>query len=325
MTNYIKSNNYYHGKFKPLFKIIIPLIITLLVLPNGLFGQEESGPVIKKLVKEVHDNLQKMENIVSVLLAEKDASLSNLKFLQEDLENTDSEVASSEIMAEIAQELALLNNIDRKSVKIVKDAILALRPTLKSIQAEYETIYRMGHDSRAEFYKWRNDMGKMFQTSAKVLNRLKQSNLSIGSKEMIYNAESTIVLMLATLAQGSELKFSNKGQIANQISILDHAFNQLRNIEVLLYQEGIGIKMYTYNEIVNALIYILSKGSVTKIEDMPIAFQIGLEERSKVLYKLQDRRRKRDTNTLVSVNHDTHNQTISDLLNDKLPWPITSK
>ena len=271
---------FYLNNQKPMaYPAIFFMMLGLLVQPTSVCAQETSGRIIKELVREVDQEMNKLESR-AVKHSKKSESLKRdlAKNLQQ-VKNTEDEVAKQKIMADMLVACAELNDQDTKEIKAYKETISSLVPTFGQLKEEIGKLGNMGFKHKTQFAHFRKQMGTEMTNMVRIVNLLRKVK---GDNENLRSIENTLVGVYQMFDSPLQPGQTSYAQIDEAIKAMESTFAQLNCVEALLEQERVRLRVDNLNQISRLALMRLFNGRVNlaSVSDIPTQIMDSVVDRS---------------------------------------------
>ena len=276
---------------KKILKLAVACLGTLgitvaigMIAPYQCLADETSGRIIKELVKEVDDEMTKLEDRVEDFSNKSDALTQDLKDKHNKLKGSNDVMEQEKIRAEMLLICAELNECDRNEVKSYKGTLRSLIPKLEALHAEINKTGNMGFKHREEFMAFRHKMGNMMSNSVNILKALRKVSVEDNFNQEIAPIENTLVAIYNMFMEPLSSGKNSSGEVRASITNLENTFAQFNCLEKLLNQERLRLKAENYSSLSRLALLRLFKGRLNfgMVNEIPLAKIDGVKARTAI-------------------------------------------
>ena len=266
-------------------------VISLLILAimgiqlnalNSNYGYEQSGEVIRDLVKDVNDKMVRNEDQLKGMQIEKASLALQLEQLVRSLDNATNDEDKEDLKADIVKVWGQMNQLDLEAATKLEYVLVSIRPKLKTLEAELNRQHLMGKANWQDFSEMRTGQAKMLQTAINTIRSIEKNLSTENAKEQIQSIQSSIQELYHALAQVDEDNTSSGSEIQQMITVFDDTIARMHNVKIVLAREKVAIKSVSYQKIVEITMKLLTSGALANLIDAPSHFHEGIENRMNI-------------------------------------------
>jgi len=257
------------------------MALVLLGQPTSVSAQETSGHIIKELVKEVDQEMTKLETRVAGFSKKSEGLTKDLAKKLKQLKNTKDEVHQQKILADMLVSCGELNDQDLKEIRAYQETVSSLVPTLGQLKGEIRKLGNMGFEHKAQFTHFRKQMGNEMTNMVRIVKLLRKVK---GDNEEIRTIENTLVGVYHMLNSPLQPGQTSYAQIDKSIKAMEATFAQLNCVETLLEQERVRLRVDNLNQISRLALMRLFNGRVnlTSVSNIPTQIMDSVVDRSRI-------------------------------------------
>ena len=254
---------------------------------TAVCAQETSGHIIKELVKEVDQEMNKLETRVAGFSKKSEGLKRELAKKLQKLKNTEDEVSKQKIMADMLICCAELNDQDLKEIRAYQKTVSSLVPTLGQLKGEIRKLGNMGFKHREQFAHFRKQMGNEMTNMVRIVNMLRKVK---GDNEDLRSIENMLVGTYQMLNSPLQPGQTSYAQVDKSIKAMESTFAQFNCIETMLEQERVRLRVDNLNQISRLALMRLFNGRVNlaSVSDIPTQMMDSVVDRSTIYTEAVD-------------------------------------